>query len=179
MIAENGTWVGFVGSLGCSTHGHTMLPTWNRTNGPRRTSIQDHEPVSMVIPGITLASARPRTHLRAIRKIESYPFHYRAASTWSPIRGLLRRFGNQPEASLSLPTTGFDLIDKDTRIEEEELPNYVADRFYPMRLGQVFQEQYQIIAKLGFGSSSTIWLARDLLYAPAFLKSDFLDTNIE
>jgi hypothetical protein len=33
-------------------------------------------------------------------------------------------------------------------------------RFYPARLGEVFQNRYQIMAKLGFGTSSTSWLAR-------------------
>lgn len=41
----------------------------------------------------------------------------------------------------------------------------MADRFYPVHLGEVFQDRYQTVAKLGFGSSSTIWLARDLWYA--------------
>ncbi|KAF4458105.1 CMGC/SRPK protein kinase [Fusarium austroafricanum] len=57
---------------------------------------------------------------------------------------------------------GFHLIDEDIKVEEEEIPGYDASRFYPVRLGEVFQERYQAVAKLGFGSSSTIWLARDL-----------------
>ncbi|RHZ48868.1 hypothetical protein CDV55_101388 [Aspergillus turcosus] len=53
-------------------------------------------------------------------------------------------------------------IEADQPIEEEELPDYQAHRFYPVRLGEVFQNRYQTVAKLGFGSSSTSWLARDL-----------------
>ncbi|OAX78133.1 CMGC/SRPK protein kinase [Emergomyces africanus] len=68
-----------------------------------------------------------------------------------------------PEKPRTLPVTGFDNIEIDQLVEEEELPDYKADRFYPARLGEVFQNRYQIIAKLGFGSSSTIWLARDLI----------------
>ncbi|KAF4342812.1 CMGC SRPK kinase [Fusarium beomiforme] len=60
------------------------------------------------------------------------------------------------------PTAGFNLIDENVKIEEEEVPDYVASRFYPAQIGQVFQQRYQAVAKLGFGSSSTIWLARDL-----------------
>ncbi|KAK0390670.1 hypothetical protein NLU13_0174 [Sarocladium strictum] len=67
-----------------------------------------------------------------------------------------------PEKPRSFPTTGFKLIDPSVKVEEEELPDYVAERFYPVRLGEVIQDQYQTVAKLGFGSSSTIWLARDL-----------------
>ena len=61
-----------------------------------------------------------------------------------------------------LPTGGFKIINSNQQVEEEELPDYRADRFYPVHLGEVFQDRYQVIAKLGFGSSSTTWLARDL-----------------
>ncbi|OGM47747.1 putative protein kinase [Aspergillus bombycis] len=47
---------------------------------------------------------------------------------------------------------------------EEELSDYKEDRFYPVRLGEAFQGRYQVIAKFGFGSSSTSWLARDHQY---------------
>ncbi|KAH7329486.1 kinase-like domain-containing protein [Stachybotrys elegans] len=60
------------------------------------------------------------------------------------------------------PTSGFEEIAADKDIEEETLPGYKADRFYPVRLGQVFQSRYQAVAKLGYGTASTIWLCRDL-----------------
>ncbi|RSL74670.1 hypothetical protein CEP51_011510 [Fusarium floridanum] len=62
----------------------------------------------------------------------------------------------------TFPTQGFDVIDKDQPIEEEGMPEYNADHFYPVRLGEVFNGRFQTVAKLGYGSSSTIWLARDL-----------------
>ncbi|KAF2621538.1 kinase-like protein [Macroventuria anomochaeta] len=46
--------------------------------------------------------------------------------------------------------------------EEEDVPNYRAERFYPVRLGEVLKSRYQVVAKLGFGTASTIWLCRDL-----------------
>lgn len=66
------------------------------------------------------------------------------------------------EAPRSFPTSGFHNISPSQLIEEEELPGYVADRFYPVKLGQVFESRYQILGKLGFGTSSTTWLSRDL-----------------
>lgn len=66
------------------------------------------------------------------------------------------------EAPRTLPTSGFYNIDPDQLVEEEELPGYHADHFYPVKLGQVFESRYQILGKLGFGTSSTTWLARDL-----------------
>ncbi|GLA01218.1 hypothetical protein AnigIFM60653_011079 [Aspergillus niger] len=60
------------------------------------------------------------------------------------------------------PTSGFDIIQPDEKVEEEELPDYEARHFYPVRLGEIFQNRYQVVAKLGFGSSATTWLSRDL-----------------
>lgn len=89
------------------------------------------------------------------------------ASTWSKLAGSFGRLRHRqkpPEEPRSFPTSGFSLIDQSQKVEEEEMPDYVADRFYPVRLGEVFHGRYQAVTKLGFGSSSTIWLARDLLY---------------
>ncbi|GAB0135269.1 hypothetical protein EsDP_00003614 [Epichloe bromicola] len=62
----------------------------------------------------------------------------------------------------AFPSHGFDIIDNDRNIEEEELPEYDPDHFYPVRLGEIFDGRFQTVTKLGYGSSSTIWLARDL-----------------
>lgn len=48
------------------------------------------------------------------------------------------------------------------KIEEELFPDYLASRYYPVRIGEVLKSRYQIVGKLGFGASSTVWLARDL-----------------
>ncbi|KAK3707586.1 hypothetical protein LTR37_012081 [Vermiconidia calcicola] len=48
-------------------------------------------------------------------------------------------------------------------IEEENSPYYHPGCFYPAQLGEVLGERYQIATKLGYGSGSTVWLARDLL----------------
>ncbi|KAK5093106.1 hypothetical protein LTS08_008951, partial [Lithohypha guttulata] len=47
-------------------------------------------------------------------------------------------------------------------IEEETLPRYRPDDYFPVSIGQVFNEKFKILAKLGFGSESTTWLAKDL-----------------
>ncbi|OJJ98119.1 hypothetical protein ASPACDRAFT_53601 [Aspergillus aculeatus ATCC 16872] len=44
------------------------------------------------------------------------------------------------------------------------MPDYAASRYYPTRVGEVLKNQYQIVGKLGFGTSSTVWLARDMNY---------------
>ncbi|KAM3471964.1 hypothetical protein MY8738_009074 [Beauveria namnaoensis] len=53
-------------------------------------------------------------------------------------------------------------LDSRSPIEEEKTPYYDTSRFYPVCLGQVLHGRYQIATKLGYGSSSTVWLARDL-----------------
>ncbi|OAL34541.1 hypothetical protein AYO20_06171 [Fonsecaea nubica] len=46
-------------------------------------------------------------------------------------------------------------------IEEETLPLFYQKRYYPVKIGDVFKQQYRIIAKLGYGAYSTVWLARE------------------
>lgn len=62
----------------------------------------------------------------------------------------------------TFPNNGFPLLPKDTKFEEERLVRYKAEKFYPVHLGEVFRSNYQVVAKLGFGTASTVWLCRDL-----------------
>lgn len=45
-------------------------------------------------------------------------------------------------------------------VEEETLLDYRPQGFYPVRIGDVYNKKYKIVAKLGFGRSSTVWLAQ-------------------
>ncbi|KAM3547994.1 hypothetical protein MY1884_009359 [Beauveria asiatica] len=56
----------------------------------------------------------------------------------------------------------FVRIPADVQVEEEALPDYLPARYYPMRIGEVLVDRYQVVGKLGFGASSTVWLAHDL-----------------
>lgn len=77
----------------------------------------------------------------------------------------------------TFPTNGFSLLPKEERFEEEGLVGYKAEDYYPLRLGEVFNSKYQVVAKLGFGTTSTVWLCRNLqLSKPS--RSDLIDTNI-
>lgn len=49
-----------------------------------------------------------------------------------------RTMSTVAEEPRSLPTSGFQTIELDKPVEEEELPDYRADWFYPVRL--VFQK---------------------------------------
>ncbi|KAM0530594.1 hypothetical protein ACHAQF_000170 [Verticillium nonalfalfae] len=88
-----------------------------------------------------------------------------------PFRGRLSFLASKPWLSAQrspltpriLPDAGFDVIEQDHVVEEEDMPEYRPEHFYPVRLGEVFNDRFQTVTKLGYGSSSTIWLARDLL----------------
>jgi hypothetical protein len=56
------------------------------------------------------------------------------------------------------------VLPESLKIEEETLPDYLAERFYPVRIGEVLASRYQVVGKLGYGMTSTVWLARDLPY---------------
>lgn len=69
---------------------------------------------------------------------------------------------SQPSSQFrTFPSAGFKLIGPEFLLEEEAVPGYKAERYYPVSLGQVFQERYQVVGKFGYGGSSTVWLCRD------------------
>lgn len=55
----------------------------------------------------------------------------------------------------------FSMITPNEPIEEEILPTYRADNYYPATIGQTVGDRYKIRGKLGFGTQSTTWLAQD------------------
>ncbi|KAJ9195522.1 hypothetical protein DTO021D3_5092 [Paecilomyces variotii] len=69
-------------------------------------------------------------------------------------------------------------------IEEEAIPGYVAARYYPTRIGEILKSRYQVVGKLGFGASSTVWLARDMdcrryVTLKIFIKSASLGKQLD
>jgi serine/threonine-protein kinase SRPK3 len=72
---------------------------------------------------------------------------------------------------LKFDNPNFARIPSNQAIEEENIPDYVASRYYPVRIGEVFRDRYQVVGKLGFGASSTAWLARDMEYDASMIKS--------
>ncbi|KAH6627486.1 kinase-like domain-containing protein [Chaetomium tenue] len=94
--------------------------------------------------------------------------------------GLCRR---APLAPRSFSNLRYDLIPSSVIIDEETLPDYRPETFYPVRLGEVFASRYQIVAKLGYGSTSTAWLARDLhehchVAVKVFARSSFMGSYV-
>jgi len=48
--------------------------------------------------------------------------------------------------------------------EDEGMPDYKVGGYHPVHVGEVFQDRYVTIQKLGWGHFSTVWLSKDLKY---------------
>lgn len=77
-------------------------------------------------------------------------------------RLLSASFRRRPLLPRVFDSQNYECIDTDRKIEEERFPGYRATDYYPVRIGEVFAERYQVVGKLGYGTISTVWLARDL-----------------
>ncbi|RAL15179.1 putative serine/threonine-protein kinase [Aspergillus homomorphus CBS 101889] len=53
-------------------------------------------------------------------------------------------------------------ISQQELVDEELCPDYESAAYYPANLGDVLANKYQLLSKIGWGSQSTVWLARDL-----------------
>ncbi|KAF4309499.1 putative dis1-suppressing protein kinase dsk1 [Botryosphaeria dothidea] len=85
---------------------------------------------------------------------------------------------------LVFPNKGFVPIPADKKVEEETVPDFIASRYYPVRIGEIFRDRYQIVGKLGFSATSTVWLARDLsqcrhVALNLFLRSESMGSELD
>jgi serine/threonine protein kinase len=79
---------------------------------------------------------------------------------WS-LRHIQRRaFSSLYRQPFTLPLP--KLISNPHLVDEERVPWYEENRFYPTKPGDVLADRFQILAKIGYGGSSTTWLARDI-----------------
>jgi serine/threonine-protein kinase SRPK3 len=47
-------------------------------------------------------------------------------------------------------------------VHEEPNRLYSLGRFYPVQLGEIFDNHYKVLRKLGYGLYSTVWLVKDI-----------------
>ncbi|EGX90384.1 protein kinase domain protein [Cordyceps militaris CM01] len=74
--------------------------------------------------------------------------------------GLLSR---APLLPLQFPATGFKVITDATLLEEQHYDEFKTGNYCPVNIGDVYDSNtYQVLGKLGFGSTATVWLARNL-----------------
>lgn len=82
-------------------------------------------------------------------------------STMSSIlRWAIRALGGSKQRLIRAKAS---VVTEDRLIDEESMPNYLLQRYYPVSLGEIFNKRYEVLVKLGYGRSSTVWLAQDLL----------------
>ncbi|CAG8108410.1 unnamed protein product [Penicillium nalgiovense] len=59
---------------------------------------------------------------------------------------------------VSFPKAGWDVIPADEKVEEEQMPTFYDENFY---FPEILLSRYQAVGKLGWGTTSTVWLVRD------------------
>ncbi len=80
---------------------------------------------------------------------------------WRRATALFRR----PLTPLKFPTSGFQVAPQTHFLEEEHFDEFKSGQYCPIKIGDVLaSDRYQIVGKLGFGSTSTVWLARNLMH---------------
>ncbi|KAM0811674.1 putative Kinase domain-containing protein [Seiridium cardinale] len=78
-----------------------------------------------------------------------------ALPSCSPFASIRRNVGPQI-ATKSTRGPLYEHVD-----DVERLDYYRPGAYHPIEIGDIFQNRYRIVHKLGYGSYSTIWLARD------------------
>ncbi|KAH8745741.1 kinase-like protein [Hyaloscypha finlandica] len=61
-----------------------------------------------------------------------------------------------PLSPREFPSTRFEVVDPSKSVEEERLPFYNCHDYYPIRIGEVIKERYQVATKLSYGTGSTV-----------------------
>lgn len=51
-----------------------------------------------------------------------------------------------------------------SHFDEEDVCDYRFGGYHPVRLGDIYNNRYKVVRKLGYGQNSTVWLALDLQY---------------
>lgn len=55
-----------------------------------------------------------------------------------------------------------DICINDFLFDEENLPVYNSEWYYPAKPEEILGDRYKLLVKVGWGMSSTVWFARDL-----------------
>ena len=80
------------------------------------------------------------------------------ASLWQLAKGLVK----EPDPEFfDFSNSNFKTLPADQEIEEEAHDAISKGRYYPVRIGDIVGNKYQIVGKLGFGVGSTVWLANE------------------
>lgn len=75
-----------------------------------------------------------------------------------------------PLLSRLLPRPPPGVVPETEIFEEEEVSKFRSGRFYPVTIGQILDDRYVVIGKLGYGGNSTVWLCKEIRYASPTLR---------
>ncbi|KAL2276343.1 hypothetical protein FJTKL_00945 [Diaporthe vaccinii] len=114
--------------------------------------------------------AKPSCNKRPPKVNESTPFQPSATTTTTAKHPEAAREPSSSSSSQSrppsparvFPSSGSYQIAKSRLVDEENYSWYSPIEFFPIRIGELIRDRYQVITKLGYGTSSTSWLCRDL-----------------
>ncbi|CAG8110889.1 unnamed protein product [Penicillium salamii] len=67
-----------------------------------------------------------------------------------------------PNPPIIFPRGGYKTVPPLQVLEEERFEQFKQGKYYPAHIAEVLTSRYQIVGKLGLGTTSTVWLARDL-----------------
>ncbi|KAK8112337.1 kinase-like protein [Apiospora kogelbergensis] len=79
---------------------------------------------------------------------------------------------------IAFSNSNFARIPLEEKIEEELFPDYLASRYYPVRIGEILRDRYQIVGKLGFGATSTV-CGRRHVALKLFVNSESMGKQLE
>jgi len=102
---------------------------------------------------LSTAGYIPQIPLCTLRKPTRMPFKSFALTS----HGFTRR---QAAASQSRATP--KCLPLDVPVDEEMIPGYDPKYFYHPNPGDILDHRYELKAKIGWGTSSTVWLAQDI-----------------
>lgn len=77
----------------------------------------------------------------------------------SPSRAASGQLHTSPRV---FPTVTLSTIPSSEVVEEERWAWYTPQSFYSVCIGDVVNERYQVLYKLGYGTTSIVWMCRDL-----------------
>lgn len=91
--------------------------------------------------------------------------------------------GTEPSSTSPLVSSQPEQQRKDDDMEEGR-GAYHPGGFHPVYIGDIYNDRYQVLSKLGWGSTSTVWLVKDLQsgyvhrYSPRNLPAVHADHSI-
>jgi len=88
--------------------------------------------------------------------------HFLHRTTSSTSHRSLSTFITATISRTASPDSKAQILSSTKQIEEELLPKYSPQAFYSARIGEKLNDRYEVLAKLGFGMTATVWLAKDL-----------------